>query len=187
VLIVFCLPQDPTDRTIKTHKSRLLTIAHEFTHILGMSSYDFPYFYSHSTGLPRTPRDEWNRPPEVEALCVDGTRQVVPMASEDMLVATATPNGYVAYEIVTETVRNVVRNQFDCRRVNGARLEVGFLCVSISTVIMYAIVHHLDVQFFPICFLAFLFLDILSIRKKMRLSRINPPATRIASEATGIT
>jgi hypothetical protein len=32
----------------------------------------------------------------------------------------------VAYEIVTETVRNVVRNQFDCRRVDGARLEVGF-------------------------------------------------------------
>ena len=118
--------QDPTDRSIKTHKSRLLTIAHEFVHILGMSSYDFPYYYSHATGLPRTPRDEWGRPPEVESLCVDGTRRVVPVASESTLRSATTPNGYVAYEIVTETVRNVVRNQFDCRRVDGARLEVGF-------------------------------------------------------------
>lgn len=118
--------QDPTDRSIKTHKRRLLTIAHEFAHILGMSSYDFPYYYSHATGLPRTPRDEWGRPPEVESLCVDGTRRVVPVASESTLRSATTPNGYVAYEIVTETVRNVVRNQFDCRRVDGARLEVGF-------------------------------------------------------------
>ena len=123
----FSSSQDPTDRSIKTHKSRLLTIAHEFAHILGMSSYDFPYYYSHATGLPRTPRDEWGRPPEVESLCVDGARRLVPVASESTLRSATTSNGYVAYEIVTETVRNVVRNQFDCRRVDGARLEVGSL------------------------------------------------------------
>ena len=119
--------QDPTDRSIKTHKSRLLTIAHEFVHILGMNSYEYPYFYSHATGMPRTARDEWNRPPVAETLCVDGTRRAVPLASVDTVAATTNANGYVAYEIVTETVRNVVRNQFDCRSVVGARLEVCVL------------------------------------------------------------
>jgi leishmanolysin-like peptidase len=116
-------PIDPTDRSVKTHKSRLTTVAHEFTHILGMNSYDFPFYYSHVTGAPRTPRDEWNRPPETEMLCVDGSRQFVTTASEDVIKASTTANGYVAYEVVTETVRNVVRNQFDCPTINGARLE----------------------------------------------------------------
>jgi leishmanolysin-like peptidase len=97
-----------------------------------MNSYEYPYFYSHATGMPRTARDEWNRPPEVEALCVDGTRRLVPLASVDTVAETTNANGYVAYEIVTETVRNVVRNQFDCRSVEGARLEV---CVAFSLTI----------------------------------------------------
>ena len=116
-------PMDPNDRTTKTHKRRLLTIAHEFTHILGMNSYDFPFFYSHATRKPRTPRDSWNRPPEGQKLCVDGTRKSVLTASEDTIQAVNTANGYIAYEIVTETVRNVVRNQFDCPTVLGGRLE----------------------------------------------------------------
>lgn len=116
-------PIDPDDRTVKTHKSRLTTVAHEFTHILGMNSYDFPFFYSHISGAPRTPRDEWNRPPQSEVLCVDGSRQSVTTASEDVIKASTTANGYIAYEVVTETVRNVARNQFDCPTMSGARLE----------------------------------------------------------------
>ncbi|KAL7544916.1 hypothetical protein ACHAWF_008282 [Thalassiosira exigua] len=116
-------PMDPSDRTQKTHKRRVLTIAHEFTHILGMNSYDFPFFYDHATKRPRTPRNQWNMPPETQVLCVDGTRQSALTASEDTLKAVTTANGYIAYEVVTETVRNVVRNQFDCRTVEGGRLE----------------------------------------------------------------
>jgi len=116
-------PMDPRDRSTKTHKRRLLTIAHEFTHILGMNSYDFPFFYSHETKQPRTPRDQWNRPPEKEVLCVDGTRQTVLAASEDTLKPVTTANGYIAYEVVTKTVKNVVRNQFDCHTMVGGRLE----------------------------------------------------------------
>eukprot|EP00579_Thalassiosira_antarctica_P000623 CAMPEP_0201866140 /NCGR_PEP_ID=MMETSP0902-20130614/819_1 /ASSEMBLY_ACC=CAM_ASM_000551 /TAXON_ID=420261 /ORGANISM="Thalassiosira antarctica, Strain CCMP982" /LENGTH=766 /DNA_ID=CAMNT_0048391049 /DNA_START=19 /DNA_END=2317 /DNA_ORIENTATION=- len=116
-------PMDPSDRSTKTHKRRLLTIAHEFTHILGMNSYDFPFFYSHATKKPRTPRNDWNRPPEKEVLCVDGTRQTVLTASEDTIKPVTTANGYIAYEVVTETVANVVRNQFDCQKMVGGRLE----------------------------------------------------------------
>ena len=117
-------PLDPTDRTNKTHKKRLLTIAHEFTHILGMNSYDFPYFYSHATKRPRTSRDNWNRPPEEELLCVDGTRQMVQAADVGTIKPVTTANGYIAYEVVTETVKNVVRNQFNCHVEEiGGRLE----------------------------------------------------------------
>lgn len=145
-------PMDPADRSTKTHKRRLLTVAHEFTHILGMNSYDFPFYYSHSTQRPRTPRDNWNRPPEREMLCVDGTRQTVLTAAEDTIRPVTTANGYIAYEVVTETVRNVVRyvaasidfclgnscpsapvlmvilcslarNQFNCQKMVGGRLE----------------------------------------------------------------
>mmetsp|Transcript_19140 Transcript_19140/g.37194 ORF Transcript_19140/g.37194 Transcript_19140/m.37194 type:complete len:728 (+) Transcript_19140:261-2444(+) len=116
-------PMDPTDRTSKTHERRLLTVAHEMTHIMGMNSYDFPYFFNHETGQPRTQRDWRNRPPTSSVLCVDGVRRVVEIASEDTLKATTTPNGYVAYEVVTKTVRNVARNQFDCQDLTGATLE----------------------------------------------------------------
>jgi len=40
---------------------------------------------------------------------VDGTRQTVLTASKDTIRPVATANGYIAYEVVTETVRNVVR------------------------------------------------------------------------------
>ena len=118
-------PMDPTDRTNKTHKRRLLTIAHEFTHILGMNSYDFPFFYSHTTKRPRTQRDKYNRPPENQVLCVDGTRQTVLTADESTIKPVTTANGYIAYEVVTETVSNVVKNQFDCHTRDGigGRLE----------------------------------------------------------------
>lgn len=116
-------PLNTNDRSTKTHQRRLLTIAHEITHILGVNSYDFPYFYSHETGQPRTPRNQWNRPSTESVLCVDGTRQTVEIPSEDTLRPITTANGYIAYEIVTETVRNVVRNQFDCQTVVGGRLE----------------------------------------------------------------
>lgn len=58
-----------------------------------------------------------------EATCVDGTTQLVRVASADTIRPVTTENGYAAYEVVTETVRNVVRNQFDCQELGGARLE----------------------------------------------------------------
>jgi len=44
-------------------------------------------------------------------------------AAEDTIKPVTTANGYIAYEVVTETVRNVVRNQFNCQKMVGGRLE----------------------------------------------------------------
>lgn len=116
-------PIDPSDRTSKTHRRRLTTVAHEFTHILGMNSYDMPYYYNPTTGKPRTPRDQFNRPPEETVLCVNGERETVEKPSSDTLIQVTTANGYIGYEVVTETVRQVARNQFGCQDMIGGRLE----------------------------------------------------------------
>ena len=116
-------PIDPTDRSSKTHRHRLTTLAHELTHILGMNSYDLPYFYNQKTGKPRTPRDEFNQPPLANVLCVNGKRLTIEKASSDTVIQVPTVNGYVAYEIVTDTVRQVARNQFGCQNLIGGRLE----------------------------------------------------------------
>ena len=116
-------PMDPSDRSSKTHQRRLTTVAHEFTHILGMNSYDLPYFYNPKTGKPRTSRDQYNKPPTENVLCVNGKRQTVEKASSDTVVQVQTANGYIAYEVVTETVRQVARNQFGCQELIGGRLE----------------------------------------------------------------
>jgi len=116
-------PMDPSDRTSKTHHRRLTTVAHEFTHILGMNSYDLPYFYNPKTGKPRTARDQYNKPPQENVLCVNGKRQTVEQASSDTIMRVTTANGYIAYEVVTETVRQVARNQFGCQDLIGGRLE----------------------------------------------------------------
>lgn len=116
-------PLQPSDRSPKTNERRMLTMMHELTHVLGFNSQDIPFFYDHASGKPRTPRDQWNRPLAKEVQCVDGTRQTVLAPSEDTLQATTTANGYIAYEIVTETVKTVARNQFDCQTLVGGRLE----------------------------------------------------------------
>lgn len=118
-------PLDPENRSTNTNTRRFLTMAHELTHVFGMNSVDIPYFYSHATGRPRTPRDQCHQPPISQNFtCVDGTRKDdVTTASEDTLKQVTTANGQVAYEVATETVANVARNQFNCQRVVGGRLE----------------------------------------------------------------
>mmetsp|Transcript_17574 Transcript_17574/g.31773 ORF Transcript_17574/g.31773 Transcript_17574/m.31773 type:complete len:345 (+) Transcript_17574:784-1818(+) len=118
-------PLDPENNSTIANTRRFLTMAHELTHVLGMNSNDVPFFYSHATKKPRTPRDQWNRPPISQNVpCVDGTiKNDVTTASENTLKKVTTANGQITYEIVTETVANVVRNQFNCQRLTGGRLE----------------------------------------------------------------
>ena len=54
---------------------------------------------------------------------MNGTQRSVLTASEDTVKQVTTANGYIAYEVVTETVRNVVRNQFNFHEMVGGRLE----------------------------------------------------------------
>lgn len=85
---------------------------HEFSHLLGMSSDSFPYWYDSVTGFPRTPR-----PFNYNLDC--GT-----VASETTvrLSADVTHSG-LHYEIITPTVKAVVQNQFNCSGDIGGRLE----------------------------------------------------------------
>lgn len=116
--IVLCL--DRLDVTQESSKDEFLkTLIHEMTHVLGMRSVDLPFFYNPETGLPRTPRPLEKR----EVTCVDGNMRRLAPPSSNTLKAGYTNRGKLFYEIVTPTVRQVVRNQFNCQQMGGARIE----------------------------------------------------------------
>ena len=105
--------QDAIDETVDTAK-------HELTHVLGFHSEMYKYFRNPETGEPLTPR------PFCESLvhCIDGAISSVELPSTNTLQQRITPSGdTVYYEIVTPTVLQVTRNQFDCQNATGARLE----------------------------------------------------------------
>jgi len=93
---------------------------HEAGHVLGMSSNSFRFFRNKQTGMPLT-----LRPIEPhEAICVDGQARTVYLPSSDVLqFKTDEVTQKRSAVIVTETVRTVARNQFDCQDLLGAQLE----------------------------------------------------------------
>jgi len=115
---VLCL--DKLD--VNDEDSRIMfirVILHEFAHVLGMRSIDFPYFYEPETGLPRTAR-----PFKKERVqCVDDYYSEVTVPSKNTLTSGLTKRGLRYYQVVTPRVKQVVRNQFDCQTMEGARLE----------------------------------------------------------------
>ena len=116
--IILCLDRlDVNDEQSKN--AFYYTIIHEMSHVLGMRAIDFPFFYDHATGLPRTPRPF--EPKQVT--CVDGNVVRIAPPSSNTLKAGYTGRGNLYYEIVTPTVRQVVRNHFNCQIMGGARLE----------------------------------------------------------------
>ena len=87
---------------------------HELGHVLGMNSDLFPLF-----------RDEYGEPLTSRPLrpkttrCADGSiRSNIISPSDKTLVYTD-----FGYEIITPKTKSVVRNQFDCQTMSGARLE----------------------------------------------------------------
>ena len=100
---------------------RITSIAvHELTHVLGMTSDSLSYFRHPVTGKPLTPR-----PFTVSMVkCVDGREGgYYGLPSDSVMKESFGMNGMRHYEIVTPTVRQVVRNQFNCQKMAGARLE----------------------------------------------------------------
>jgi len=101
---------------------------HEIGHVLGISSDSLAYFRHPITGQALTPR-----PFEISTVtCVNGDKiQYLGMPSSEVLqervVSSATTNGggdkLRYYEVVTPTVQRVVKNQFNCPTLLGARLE----------------------------------------------------------------
>ena len=101
---------------------------HEIGHVLGISSDSLAYFRHPITGQSLTPR-----PFEISTVtCVNGDKiQYLGMPSSEVLqervVSSATNGGggdkLRYYEVVTPTVQQVVKNQFNCPTLLGARLE----------------------------------------------------------------
>jgi len=101
-------------------KSTVETLIHELTHTMGMSFQDMLYYRDWSTGLLWTPS------PKVEpVMCTGstGTVQNIQMPSDKVLKSVSRKAGDIYYEVVTPTVLQVVRNQFDCQSLTGAALE----------------------------------------------------------------
>lgn len=95
------------------------TVLHEFAHILGFYWKDFAHFRHPRTGRPRTETMDFT-----EVTCRDGKRQVVRLPDDDTIRSWVDPDsGITRYEITTETVVSVARNQFDCQTMTGAWLE----------------------------------------------------------------
>ena len=115
---IFSPQNNPGD--IKSSEAFMSTI-HEMAHILGFNSDLMPYFMDRSTGRPFLEDVADQDPEPIE--CVDGTVRNVLKPSEKVLKRNETNSGIPFFEVVTPTVTTVVRNQFNCQSMNGARLE----------------------------------------------------------------
>ena len=92
---------------------------HEVGHVLGMSSNSYRFFYDPNTGKPRT-----NRPFDTRSVtCVNGIERSIILPGESTMVFGTRQDGTRYASIVTEKVRQIARNQFDCQELEGASLE----------------------------------------------------------------
>jgi len=95
---------------------------HEVAHVLGWNDDLLKYFRDGETGEPLT-----SRPFESQSVtCVDGSVRDVEMpgtSTVQMRQGSNLHGDYRHYEIVTPSVKQVVRNQFGCQTLEGARLE----------------------------------------------------------------
>jgi hypothetical protein len=87
----------------------------KLTFLLPLGAVDFPYFYNPLTGLPRTPRPLTRE----TATCVDGFSMETFVPSLDTMQRGLTNRGAPYYEIVLPTVRQVVKNHFNCQEMTG--------------------------------------------------------------------
>lgn len=99
-------------------ESAIGVAVHETAHVLGVTSYDMVYYYDSTTGKPRTPN-----PKKRKVTCVTGEKKRVFVPDASTLQRGVTDRGTRYFEVTTPTVRQAVRNHFDCQRLTGARLE----------------------------------------------------------------
>jgi Leishmanolysin len=125
-LLHICI--DDTFFDPKHLQRNILTIMHELGHALGFNSLSMAHFRK-PDGTPYTRRDKNGNVPEktIECTGAETEHQVatVPLPSEDILKFREVRGGVRVAEIVTPSVLQVVRNQFDCQLLTGAELESG--------------------------------------------------------------
>jgi Leishmanolysin len=104
----------------------IVTVMHEIGHALGFNPQSLAHFRTQD-GRPVTERDDDGNVVDVKVKCtgVDQETEVIPLPSKDILQFRRVRNGVRVAEIVTPTVRQVVRNHFDCQGLQGAELESG--------------------------------------------------------------
>ncbi len=94
-------------------------LLHGIAHILGFSHKDYQFFYDPKTGEPRTKRPFQ----QSSVTCVDGGQQYRVVPSDTTIKPGFTSRGLRYFEMVTPTVKAMVRNHFNCQSMTGARLE----------------------------------------------------------------
>ena len=98
------------------------SLTKEVGKVLGLSPSLYQYFRSVETGQPYGATTQ-------EVTCVDGSKRTLSMPKILEATVDSTSENLVSqtpyYEIVTPTVRQVVRNHFDCQTLHGARLSGG--------------------------------------------------------------
>jgi len=99
------------------------TAVHEVAHILAFSDLLMPYFRKPETGEPLTARHSNGAPIESIRKCIDGSNKVGHLPSTKTIKEGVTSSGARFFEVVTPRVAIVSRNQFNCQRMEGARLE----------------------------------------------------------------
>ena len=105
----------------------ILTLKHELGHALGFNSLSMAHF-RRPDGTPITARVDDDIPDsEVECTGPSSERRSarVPLPSEEILQFRTVRGGVRVAQLVTPSVLQVVRNQFDCQRLLGAELESG--------------------------------------------------------------
>ena len=104
----------------------IMTIIHELGHALGFNALSMAHF-RRPDGTPYTPRDENGNVPDSTFECTGPETEhqiaTLPLPSEEVLKFRNVRGGVRVAEIVTPSVVQVVRNQFDCQLLTGAELE----------------------------------------------------------------
>ncbi|KAL7470963.1 hypothetical protein ACHAXS_011251 [Conticribra weissflogii] len=122
--LVLCLDQIDATRFEVSEEEVLRitsTVTMEIGKILGLSPALFRYFRDPQNGKP------WGATKQ-NVICVDGSEQthLIPnilRSSFDLGNANRHDEAAIFYEVISPTVRQVVRNHFDCQRLGGARLD----------------------------------------------------------------
>ena len=114
----------------------ITTVMHELGHALGFNTQSMAHF-RRPDGAPITERKDGDIV-DSEVECTGprhGIRrsEVLPLPSEEILQF-RTVRGVRVAEVVTPSVRQVVRNHFDCQLLIGAELESGNVFVANETV-----------------------------------------------------
>lgn len=113
-------PLEPADPNYAIVQTGVQTTIHATGRVLGLTSLSLPYFRNALTGKPFTPR-----PFALQSeTCSNGHAQLISgAASANILASTITTQGDVLFDVITPVVRQVVRNQFACPTLKGARLQ----------------------------------------------------------------